>query len=138
MTHRRRDDGFTLIELLVVMIIIGVLAAIAIPVFLAQKNKAKDSSAKSDVSLIAKDVTSYYVDRTSALTIAGGPGGGFTLTDQASSVVDTGRLSAMNSVSVKSKATSESSWCVAVTNADTGITWSASANAAGLSKADCP
>jgi prepilin-type N-terminal cleavage/methylation domain-containing protein len=56
------DAGFTLIELLVVMILIGILAAIAIPVFLSQRAKAVDASEKSDVRTIATEMESYFTD----------------------------------------------------------------------------
>ena len=62
--QQENDGGFTLIELLVVMIIIGILAAIAIPVFLSQRTKAQDSAAKADVSTIGKEIATYYVDNT--------------------------------------------------------------------------
>jgi prepilin-type N-terminal cleavage/methylation domain-containing protein len=63
---KEKDQGFTLIELLVVMIIIGILAAIAIPVFLSQRKKAEDSAAKADVSTVGKEIATYFVDNTAA------------------------------------------------------------------------
>jgi prepilin-type N-terminal cleavage/methylation domain-containing protein len=64
----RGRQGFTLIELLIVVVIIGILAAIAIPKFAATKDKAKLASVRSDLRNIMTAQEAYYIDWTTYTT----------------------------------------------------------------------
>jgi len=59
----------------VLLVVLGVVAAIAIPVFLSQREKAQDTAAKADVALLGKEVATWYVDHEGgppAVTVSGG------------------------------------------------------------------
>ena len=60
--NKKDDEGFTLIELLVVVVIIGVLVAIAVPVYLNYRKGAADKSAQSDVRGAVSAIEQFYTD----------------------------------------------------------------------------
>ena len=88
-TQEENESGFTLIELLVVIIIIGILAAIAIPTFLNQRKKGWEASAKSALKNAATAQESYFTDNSVYGTETQLEGEGFNQSDNVTFTVVT-------------------------------------------------
>lgn len=120
----RNAKGFTLIELLIVVVIIGILAAIALPQFASTKEKAYDAAAKSDLRNLMTSQEAYFAD---AQTYWGGAVAAGTAVDMdgnsttdfvASQSVALGATSATNGFTATAKHSSSSkTWCVNTTPA---------------------
>ena len=106
MNIRKNNQGFTLIELLIVVVIIGILAAIAIPRFSSTKGKAFDAAAKTDLRNAMTAQEAYYSD----FQLYGAAG---ALDVQASSNVTLAGAGSVSGYAMSTKhASSSNTWCV--------------------------
>lgn len=129
LTPSRDDRGFTLIELLVVIIIIGILASIALPLFVSQKRKAFDASAKSGLRSLAVFQEAYLSGNSSYGDIADLQGQGFGITPSKNVTI---------SVVYRAAGTG---YCLSAKHANSPTTWYFDSQAGGLlgsSVTSCP
>lgn len=105
MRSKRADDdqGFTLIELLVVVVIIGVLVAIAVPVYLNYRKGAANKSAASDVRGAISAVEQYYTENSNVFpaTVVGTQSTAMVFAAQANGTAQTATVSDGNTLSFK-------------------------------------
>lgn len=120
------EKGFTLIELLVVMLILGILAAIAIPAFLNQKNKATDSQAKTNARTL----------QTAMETCATDNGGSYDATNCAIGNLRTIEKSLPQTGTTVAASPSGTSYTVTATS-DTGNTFTITRAASGTVTRSC-
>jgi type IV pilus assembly protein PilA len=135
---RDEESGFTLVELLVVMLILGILAAIAIPAFFSQRDKGYDASAKANARTVQTALETYAVDnggKYTGATMANLSAIEGTITNMSGTGAGSVSIGTPAAATYTITATSNSSNTFSISRAATGaVTWPCTTSG----KAGCP
>jgi type IV pilus assembly protein PilA len=138
----RKDSGFSLVEILVVIIILGILAAIAIPVLLSQRTKSYEAGLKTDLHTIANEVESQNTNnqnytKTTWKTAGTAAVANAAITGAGQIVGDSTSVSLSSGDTITWIGASTTSFCVKAANPKAAVPWYYSSSGGGISTTAC-
>jgi type IV pilus assembly protein PilA len=141
-TTDRDDGGFSLVEVLVVIIIIGILAAVAIPMLLSQRTKSYEAGLKTDLGTIANEVASQNTNnqdytKTTWKTAGTAAVANAALTGTGQIVGDSTAVSLSPGDTITWIGATTTSFCVKAVNPKAVATWYYSSSGSGISTTAC-
>jgi type IV pilus assembly protein PilA len=138
----RDEGGYSLVELLIVIVILGILAAIAIPIFFGDQKKSYDAGLKTDLRTVANEVTSQNVTnenftKTTWKTAGTTAAANATISGTGLVVGDSSSVSLTPGDTITWIGATTTSFCVMASNPEASIPWYYSSSGGGITSTAC-